>query len=219
VATAEQERAAFLAAILAAPEDDTPRFVYADWLEEHGEEARAEFIRVQCELARREHTHTAGDGADVWHRETQALRHREQELLGRGIRRCLHCGWHAPVPHGGWGWDFRRGFVGAVTCTAADWLAHGPAVVAAQPVMRVALGDKRPWRGPATQLGFAWARNVPRRLGVPMCGNVAVLPAELYDATAAPRRSNTFVLYPSAAEARDALSAACLAWARGGRDL
>lgn len=40
------------AAILAAPDDDTPRLVFADWLDEHGEPERAEFIRVQCELYR-----------------------------------------------------------------------------------------------------------------------------------------------------------------------
>src|SRR5262245_2593359 len=42
----------FLAAIRAAPDDDTPRLVYADWLDEHGDPDRAEFIRVQVELAR-----------------------------------------------------------------------------------------------------------------------------------------------------------------------
>ena len=30
--------------------DDAPRLIYADWLSENGDEARAEFIRVQCEL-------------------------------------------------------------------------------------------------------------------------------------------------------------------------
>jgi uncharacterized protein (TIGR02996 family) len=44
---------AFLRAIGAAPEDDAPRLVYADWLDDRGDAARAEFIRVQCELARR----------------------------------------------------------------------------------------------------------------------------------------------------------------------
>ena len=44
--------AAFLDAILAHPDDDGPRLVYADWLDEQGQAARAEFIRVQCELAR-----------------------------------------------------------------------------------------------------------------------------------------------------------------------
>src|SRR6516164_9385292 len=38
--------------ILAQPADDAPRLVYADWLEEHGEPERAEFIRLQCERAR-----------------------------------------------------------------------------------------------------------------------------------------------------------------------
>lgn len=45
---------AFLDAIFAHPEDDTPRLVYADWLEEHGEEEYAQFIRVDCEIARRD---------------------------------------------------------------------------------------------------------------------------------------------------------------------
>jgi uncharacterized protein (TIGR02996 family) len=31
--------AGLLQAILADPEDDTPRLVYADWLEEHGQSA------------------------------------------------------------------------------------------------------------------------------------------------------------------------------------
>jgi uncharacterized protein (TIGR02996 family) len=43
---------AFLQAILEQPDDDAPRLVYADWLDEHGDAGRAEFIRVQIELAR-----------------------------------------------------------------------------------------------------------------------------------------------------------------------
>ena len=49
--TLHVDEAALLAAIRADPEDDTPRLVYADWLEETSELAnvlRAEFIRVQC---------------------------------------------------------------------------------------------------------------------------------------------------------------------------
>ncbi len=45
---------ALLAAIWEYPHEDTPRLVYADWLQEQGGEAnvaRAEFIRVQCEMA------------------------------------------------------------------------------------------------------------------------------------------------------------------------
>ena len=39
----------FLKAILEDVEDDAPRLVYADWLEERGD-PRGEFIRVQCQL-------------------------------------------------------------------------------------------------------------------------------------------------------------------------
>ena len=41
-----------LAAIIAYPGEDTPRLAYADWLDEHGESDRAEFIRVQIERTR-----------------------------------------------------------------------------------------------------------------------------------------------------------------------
>jgi uncharacterized protein (TIGR02996 family) len=42
---------AFLQAIREDPDDDAPRLVYADWLEERGD-PRAELIRIQLELAR-----------------------------------------------------------------------------------------------------------------------------------------------------------------------
>src|SRR5262245_8220254 len=44
------DRSDFLQAIITNPDDDAPRLIYADWLEEQGDEDRAEFIRVQCEL-------------------------------------------------------------------------------------------------------------------------------------------------------------------------
>ncbi len=42
------------AAIWERPHDDLPRLAYADWLDDQGNASRAEFIRVQCELARRQ---------------------------------------------------------------------------------------------------------------------------------------------------------------------
>ena len=44
-------QAAFLSDIAANVEDDAPRLVYADWLDENGDPDRAQFIRVQCQLA------------------------------------------------------------------------------------------------------------------------------------------------------------------------
>lgn len=43
---------ALFRAICEEPWEDTPRLIYADWLEEHDDALRAEFIRVQVELAR-----------------------------------------------------------------------------------------------------------------------------------------------------------------------
>lgn len=42
-----------LRAICTNPREDSVRLVYADWLQENGDEAHAELIRVQCELARK----------------------------------------------------------------------------------------------------------------------------------------------------------------------
>lgn len=56
----------FLDAIRANPSDDTPRRVYADYLVETGRPERAEFIQVQCEIARlkAEQTERFNDGID-----------------------------------------------------------------------------------------------------------------------------------------------------------
>jgi uncharacterized protein (TIGR02996 family) len=61
---------ALLQGIAADPADDAPRLIYADWLDEHGQPERAEFIRVQIELAR-----SCTDARYL------ALRRREMELL------------------------------------------------------------------------------------------------------------------------------------------
>ena len=65
------EQVALWSAIRANPDDDTPRLVYADWLQENGDEDRAEFIRVQCALAASPRTKA---------KERQALEVKEQRL-------------------------------------------------------------------------------------------------------------------------------------------
>ena len=42
---------ALLRAIVRHPDDDTPRLVYADWLQENDRAEEGEFLRVQCRLA------------------------------------------------------------------------------------------------------------------------------------------------------------------------
>jgi uncharacterized protein (TIGR02996 family) len=67
-----------LRAIQDDPDDDLPRLVLADWLDDQGEGARAEFVRVQLELAR------GGAGP-----ARQRLRFRETELLRDNVARWL----------------------------------------------------------------------------------------------------------------------------------
>jgi uncharacterized protein (TIGR02996 family) len=92
------DAAPFLAAIRAAPDDDAPRLIYADWLDEHGEPERAEFIRVQCELARRE-----SPGLKM--RETDLLAKNHDAIAGplksRDIRFRFHRGFAVAFGHVG----------------------------------------------------------------------------------------------------------------------
>src|SRR4051794_27785012 len=46
------ERSGLLEAIRAQAREDGPRLIFADWLDDHGEPERAEFIRLQCEESR-----------------------------------------------------------------------------------------------------------------------------------------------------------------------
>ena len=64
---------AFLEAIGQTPDDDTPRLILADWLEENGDPDRAEFIRDQCQLAHL-------DNHDA---RCKKLRERTDELLAK----------------------------------------------------------------------------------------------------------------------------------------
>jgi uncharacterized protein (TIGR02996 family) len=49
--TTNSDAAAFLRAIIAAPADDLPRRIYADFLDERGDPDRAAYIRASCDLA------------------------------------------------------------------------------------------------------------------------------------------------------------------------
>jgi uncharacterized protein (TIGR02996 family) len=72
--------AALLARIFAAPDDDAPRLVYADWLTDQGD-PRGELIALQCQLA------ASPEGAP-----RRALKTRERQLLAvHGDR------WAAPL--------------------------------------------------------------------------------------------------------------------------
>lgn len=92
------DRDALLRAIGEHPEEDTPRLMYADWLEENGDPDRAGFVRAQVELAR--------PGLEPGERYP-AVR-RNVHYLTNFVRQ-----WHAELPRIDgieWG-DFNRGLV------------------------------------------------------------------------------------------------------------
>ncbi|CAN5449383.1 hypothetical protein BH11PLA2_BH11PLA2_28330 [soil metagenome] len=107
----------FLNAILAAPDDDTPRLVYADWLEEQGDAERAEFIRTQIEFARS---------------PRPELEQRADELLHKHRER-----WIIPGISGVQ--TFHRGFVDSLRMAAADFVAHADRIGETAPVVDLRL--------------------------------------------------------------------------------
>ncbi|MCI0704792.1 MAG: TIGR02996 domain-containing protein [Planctomycetia bacterium] len=145
---------AFIAAIIANPDEDTPRLVAADFLEENGESDRAAFIRIQCEIALLE---ASGLSKSL---EMDELRKKERAILHPlsvhwqlwAAEECPELVRVAPPTKTSSPLDrihvegadrlaWRRGFVEAVRCFAGDWLRCGVAVRKRQPVQDVTLTD------------------------------------------------------------------------------
>jgi uncharacterized protein (TIGR02996 family) len=171
------DRDALFAAILADPDDDLPRLVYADWLEENGrpaDVARAQFIRLQIEMSRidplsdRFPQDYYGPSADLAALARQWLR-----------------AWLAELPTAVaaevWkrrpGADaLRRGFLESVQLPPEVFAAVAPELFAAAPVVRVhfhtsyrdinrLLGDPHLGRLRAVRLTGSWdADRLVRRL-------------------------------------------------------
>ena len=118
---------AFLAAIVAAPGEDLPRLVYADWLDEHGDPDRAEFIRLQIAVARGELA-----GARALAAGARAL-----ELQAANKAR-----WEIPDLHGGQ--TFRRGFVEGLRISTEEFVTHADRIGRAAPVTGLQLVNVGP---------------------------------------------------------------------------
>ena len=120
---------AFMAAILDTPDDDTPRLVFADWLDERGgddDRARAALIRAQC---RAEVLPEGSAARKKLEREANAL------IRAHGKR------WAAPltalrlgVDH----YEFRRGFLDSVRMSATTFANSAKKLFDAVPTIRAA---------------------------------------------------------------------------------
>jgi uncharacterized protein (TIGR02996 family) len=141
------ERDALLRAICDAPDDDLPRLVFADWLDEHGDPTRAEFIRLQCHL----------DASDRFAPGRRTLLCREWNLLRRhGDRWIREDRLGEGVWDGGlWGYPpstrFRRGFVDRGWFNSPEEFARAtPDLLTRSPVTGVSLWS--PYTIPQDQL-------------------------------------------------------------------
>ncbi len=109
----DDEEAAFRRAIRRSPDDDLPRLVYADWLDERrrdGDAERAMFIRIQL--------HRAANGEDEpWPIEDELLRTYARDWCEQDL------GTRPPAL----GFHSRRGFVAAVTASQTEFEQHAGA--------------------------------------------------------------------------------------------
>ena len=122
---------AFIAAIASAPDDDTPRLVFADWLEENGQAERAEFIRLSCRL---DPDRDRFDDPAV-----NALRERVDHLLQpfkeaegewlRSVYEPLGHDWPLPV-------EWRRGFVDSLALPVQWIIQYGKPLRERYPLLR-----------------------------------------------------------------------------------
>lgn len=140
-----------LAAIRKAPDDDAPRLIYADWLQDHGDEARAEFIRVQCELARIPVPEETTQGY-VGEFDIRNHCRNCRKLLGEYCRFHVLCRRERELRKRNWsdwiddniisftsGWEFRRGFIDSITCTWDDCRHRLDTIREEHPVQTVTL--------------------------------------------------------------------------------
>jgi len=145
---------ALLAAIAAHPDEDAVRLVYADFLEENDQSGRAEFVRVQVELARG---------------TAKAARRRALERRQRGLLAAHRARWVAPLaialslgPGQCRGWVFRRGFVECFRLSGKVAVSRGAKLAALTPVRELTVSPatpaqvvalcKRPWLANLTHL-------------------------------------------------------------------
>jgi uncharacterized protein (TIGR02996 family) len=148
---------ALFAEILANPADDVPRLIYADWLDEHDNPDRADFIRTQCQLARLPQE----DDRHV------ALEERERKLYWGQAEQ-----WRQRLP--AWArketFKLRRGFVAHMITTAARFLKGAAALYRVTPLESAWLSNNDgreadlaacPYLARLRELELSTLRNVP----------------------------------------------------------
>ncbi len=227
---------ALLRAILHAPADDAPRLALADWLEDNGQPERAEFTRVQLDLARdfpgmyAPCVCTAAE--DKFHCDNCLDTERAGPLLGRewAVRKRVVPGkdvltfealWDLPLMmavgkgYGRMCLRYRRGWVDRVEMPAGTFMAHAAALFALHPVTDVRLTNREPY-DPFTGAGtWNWYDGPQMVTAVHPPSN---LPTELFALVKRPKgrgpHDGERKEFATHADAIAALSRACVAHGR-----
>ena len=121
-----QDEQSFLTAILAAPDDDTPRLVLADWLDERGtadDKDRAALIRAQCQA---EYLPEGGKERLRLEREAKAIVKANEKTWLKDIR----------AKKLGSDFRFRRGFLDSLSMSPTKFVRRGDELFAVAPTIR-----------------------------------------------------------------------------------
>lgn len=135
----------FLQRIRAYPDDDVPRLIFADWLDDQARWlpptqreaaiARAEFVRIQIALAQlTDDDPTPATALDLPDR----LR---LQIAERNLLDAYGAEWRAPFHGLATGPEFHRGFVEEVKIEARQYLRHAHELFAAGPIRHIHLLD------------------------------------------------------------------------------
>ena len=134
----EEERS-FVYAVIESPDDDLPRLVFADWLDEHGEVDRAAFIRLSVEIL------ATVRWGEPHHKDFAGV-HRLREQRGEVNRILTSQGFSSldglprwPFPRDQIEPIWERGFVRGVICSGGMWLEYGDDVMRDNPIRDVTL--------------------------------------------------------------------------------
>ena len=116
---------AFLSQIRERPDDDGPRLIFADFLDEYGD-PRGQFIRIQCALDR-----LAMDDP-----RRPVLEQQEKDFLDRHEKR-----WTEGLEGLMVGCTYRRGLIESITVNSAAFLDRGKEIFSYGPIRRVRFSD------------------------------------------------------------------------------
>ena len=226
--TTDSDRSSFMQAICDAPDDDTVRLAFSDWLEENDGEDQAKYIRLGLKVARRGQEECANlvprhQSSLLAPRFVRcgscafctAMRRLEQLQSAKGVTDKLsfiygHTAESPNVSPPISGWPtiyFRRGFPWLVVLPYLTFTVPNAREILRYPVTEIRLSDKDPAQVNAADRdwgGSAWTWFLGNAIAVTSQNHIPMWLSDNLKKT----------WYPTREEAVGDLSAACMTWAK-----